>query len=233
MSPADKIVLLRTALERARETLRLVSLDGRVISPIATRTLSEFHAVNEALAATAEQPEGKRPVDGRDISVETVLGMRVAAWSWEEPINQAYLASEKPSHITMTRFATHWSTGPAHAERLFRERDIRVLLSQPEEDAHAKLIEPPWRPIEELRESENLMLAWIDAFDAPEVWSVMTYFKAMWASRSPNPAPHMMCLADTAETIKKWMPAPSRPHPRPVYSEPKPYRPVKESGDGR
>lgn len=64
----------------------------------------------------------------RDMAGETVMGMRVAAWTWGEPLNQANLATEAADSRTMDRFATHWSTGPAHAERLFRESDVRALL---------------------------------------------------------------------------------------------------------
>lgn len=77
-----------------------------------------------------------RPLVLRDIAGETVMGMRVAAWMWSEPINQAKLATEAPSEITMVRFATHWSTGPKTAQRLLREEDVRTLLG----DTHRVLI---------------------------------------------------------------------------------------------
>lgn len=56
----------------------------------------------------------------RDASGETWMGMRVAAWQWKEdsPIGK------------LTSHATHWSTGPKDAERLYRESDIRALLAR-------------------------------------------------------------------------------------------------------
>lgn len=56
----------------------------------------------------------------RDATGETWMGMRVAAWEWivSSPLG------ELPHH------ATHWSTGPKDAERLYRESDIRALLAR-------------------------------------------------------------------------------------------------------
>lgn len=59
----------------------------------------------------------------RDIAGETVMGMRVVAWMWEESTELA-----NPSSQTTDRFATHWSTGPDHAERLFRESEVLALV---------------------------------------------------------------------------------------------------------
>lgn len=63
--------------------------------------------------------------EGRDLTGETVMGMRVAAYMWEEPSG-----FDPPSSTTVERFATHWSTPGKrdNAERLFRESDVRRLL---------------------------------------------------------------------------------------------------------
>jgi hypothetical protein len=76
--------------------------------------------------------EDNTPIpEGLDLSGETYLGMRVAAWVWQEPINQARIAIEPPSEVLMEYFATHWSTPPKHynAKRLFTEDDVAKLLA--------------------------------------------------------------------------------------------------------
>lgn len=63
----------------------------------------------------------------RDVTGETWMGMRVAAYQWEAPIHNS---DAIPTERTMTRHATHWSTGPKDSERLYRESDIRALLAR-------------------------------------------------------------------------------------------------------
>jgi hypothetical protein len=69
----------------------------------------------------------------RDISGETVMGMRVAAWRWEvgKPADctQEKWESVFPSGAGY-QHASHWSTGPDDAERLFAEKDVRALYDQ-------------------------------------------------------------------------------------------------------
>jgi hypothetical protein len=63
--------------------------------------------------------------DGLDLSGETYLGMRVAAWMGEKP--SGFTA---PSSTTIATYADHWSTIPAHEnpKRLFSEDDVRPRL---------------------------------------------------------------------------------------------------------
>lgn len=62
-----------------------------------------------------------------DINGATWLGMRVAGWTWDE---DAFSPDQFPSENTMRHYASHWSTGPHNAERLYRESDIIALLSK-------------------------------------------------------------------------------------------------------
>lgn len=82
-------------------------------------------------------------------------------------------------------------------------------------DAILALALPPapqgWRDISELPENENLILAWIDEFDAPEVWVATLYFEALRSD-----APHMAHLKAQAKTIHWWMYAPKSPYPHPA-----------------
>ncbi len=56
------------------------------------------------------------------------LGMPVRGWRWELP------APDHPQNSTPNgqriHFASHWSTGPKNAERLYSEEDIRSLLAR-------------------------------------------------------------------------------------------------------
>lgn len=62
-----------------------------------------------------------------DINGATWLGMRVAGWTWEE---DAFSPDQLPSENSIRLYASHWSTGPHNAERLYRESDIAALLSK-------------------------------------------------------------------------------------------------------
>lgn len=82
-------------------------------------------------------------------------------------------------------------------------------------DAILALALPPapqgWRDISELPENENLILVWIDEYDAPEVWVATLYFEALRSD-----APHMAHLKAQAKTIHWWMYAPKSPYPHPA-----------------
>ncbi|MFM9928169.1 hypothetical protein VLK31_34725 [Variovorax sp. H27-G14] len=57
-----------------------------------------------------------------DASGTTWKGMRAAGWVWEKPL-------PSPLVGTARNYASHWSTGPKDAERLYRESDVRRVLS--------------------------------------------------------------------------------------------------------
>lgn len=113
----------------------------------------------------------------RDATGETWMGMRVAAWEW----NVSTALGELPHH------ATHWSTGPANAERLYRESDIRALLAnfgQPAQPGKTKVF-----PVDVL---DNPMREF-----QPGQWET-----AVWPSEAAQPSVGLcpICFEDEPHT---------------------------------
>lgn len=69
---------------------------------------------------TASPAISAEPVN--DASGTTWMGMRAVGWTWDDPAPAAFGG-------TLRKFATHWSTGPKDAERLYRESDVRALIA--------------------------------------------------------------------------------------------------------
>jgi hypothetical protein len=84
----------------------------------------ELFAFIDALASRPTTPEAQlAEEDGRDLSGETYLGLRVAAWREESRHGEKY------GHV----YSEHWSTpgaGAKNVERLFTESQVAVLTAQ-------------------------------------------------------------------------------------------------------
>jgi len=92
--------------------------------------LFDMCAALDALAA----PAAATAQEGvQDVSGHTWLGMRAAGWMWEEPNPINSRGGE-----TLRHYASHWSTGPKTAERLYRESDIHKLLASRSEAPEAR-----------------------------------------------------------------------------------------------
>ncbi len=82
-------------------------------------------------------PDAREAIDGRDMSGETVLGMRVAAYRETHPEH-----GDKYGH----RYSEHWSTPnwkhpDVKVERLFTEADVRAALATPQPPADPGVLE--------------------------------------------------------------------------------------------
>ena len=68
--------------------------------------------------------------NNRHMAGESVLGLQIQVYKWEEPHNQANLSFEKPSNFMVERYATHWSTPPHHLEvqKLVDIDDVRNMI---------------------------------------------------------------------------------------------------------
>jgi hypothetical protein len=91
--------------------------------------------------------------DGRDMSGETVMGMRVAGWRWKTEI-----PLEVRGSAWAYSYASHYSTGPEDAERLFTESDVRALLASQAPSGEGGS--------EEVSVSRRQMAEWADRIDA-------------------------------------------------------------------
>lgn len=100
----------------------------------------------------------------------TWMGMPVRGWRWKA-IDKKNPQMFPPDGIVV-HFATHWSTGPKDAERLYSENDIRALLSRYGQPAASAIPIP--RTKEEyialldlaIKLGKELNIAWEDAFSA-------------------------------------------------------------------
>lgn len=61
----------------------------------------------------------------RTLEGEVVMGMKVAGWRWESPVPVELQGSE-----FFYSYASHWSTGPKSAVRLFTEEDVRNKIAE-------------------------------------------------------------------------------------------------------
>lgn len=61
----------------------------------------------------------------RTVEGETAMGMKVAGWRWESPVPVELQGSK-----FFYSYASHWSTGPVDAVRLFTETDVRNKIAE-------------------------------------------------------------------------------------------------------
>jgi len=82
------------------------------------------------------EPDRAEGGEGRDVSGETVMGMRVAGYRWKTPVLDTFSWS----------YASHWSTPGEHveAERLFTEADVRRILSSSPSQEQAGAVARPY-----------------------------------------------------------------------------------------
>ena len=144
---SDKIgnTPIRTVLTTSADMLdeAAKAMGGLVDMPVMAKKLRELAALStpiqgngssgvqaEALPSvglTGGSPLEGRPIIGkglrRKLEGETVWNLPVAGYRWKTPIPAELQGSE-----WAYSYASHWSTGPEDAERLFTQADVRALL---------------------------------------------------------------------------------------------------------
>lgn len=94
--------------------------DGVVNDELAQRVVT---ALATAPAPVRAGGDALNDIPVRDMGGITWRGMHCAGWVWTVKLPEEIGGCEE------NRYACHWSTGPADAERLYRESDIRALIA--------------------------------------------------------------------------------------------------------